>query len=254
MKIVILDGYTLNPGDLDWAPVQKLGEVEIYDRSKPEEIVQRAAGADAVLVNKVVLSETILDQLPGLKYIGVTATGFNNIDIQAAQKRGITVTNVRAYSSASVAQQTFALLLALVNRAEMHSQSVFEGEWTASADFCYTKSPLTELAGKTIGLIGLGDIGSQVARIAIAFGMRVIAYRKHPKPEHGIEMVPLEDIFTKSDVISLHCPLTDETREIVNSENLAKMKSNASAWRSYSLAASERRYESSTTFFLNMST
>ena len=227
MKIVILDGYTLNPGDLDWAPIQNLGEVEIYDRSKPEEIVERAAGAEVVVVNKVVLSEAILGQLPGLKYIGVTATGFNNIDIQSAQKRGITVTNVKAYSSASVAQQTFSLLLALVNRAEMHSQSVFAGEWTASADFCYTKSSLTELAGKTIGLIGLGDIGSQVAQIALAFGMKVIAYRKHPKLVEGIEMVTLDEIFRLSDVVSLHCPLTDETKEIINEDNLAKMKSTA---------------------------
>ncbi|CAG5071501.1 Hydroxypyruvate reductase [Dyadobacter sp. CECT 9623] len=227
MKIVILDGYTLNPGDLDWAPIKMLGEVEIYDRSKPEEIVERAAGAEVVFVNKVVLSGAILDQLPGLKYIGVTATGFNNIDIEAAKKPGIIVTNVRAYSSASVAQQTFALLLSLVNRAEMHSQSVFAGEWAASADFCYWKSPLTELAGKTIGLIGLGDIGSQVAQIAIAFGMKVIAYRKHPKPVEGIEMVSLDEIFKRSDVVSLHCPLTDGTKEIINKDNLAKMKSTA---------------------------
>ncbi|KAA0990940.1 D-2-hydroxyacid dehydrogenase [Dyadobacter aurulentus] len=227
MKIVILDGYTLNPGDLDWAPVQQLGDIEIYDRSKPDEIVQRAAGADAVLVNKVVLSKAILDQLPGLKYIGVTATGFNNIDTAAAKSNGIIVTNVRAYSSASVAQQTFALLLSLMNRAEMHSQSVFAGEWAASADFCYWKSPLTELAGKTMGLIGLGDIGSQVAQIALAFGMKVIAYRKHPKPVEGIEMVGLDEIFLRSDVVSLHCPLTEETKEVINKTNLAKMKPNA---------------------------
>ncbi|MHA4736789.1 D-2-hydroxyacid dehydrogenase [Dyadobacter sp. MSC1_007] len=227
MQIVILDGYTLNPGDQDWEPVYKLGNVTIFDRSKTEEIVARAADAEIVLVNKVVLSAETLAQLPQLKYIGVMATGYNNIDVEAAHKHGVTVTNVKAYGPASVAQQTFALLLSLVNRAETHSQSVFAGEWTSSPDFCYWKTPLTELAGKTMGLIGLGDIGSQVANIALAFGMNVIAYRKHPVPVDGIEMVPLDDIFTRSDVISLHCPLTDETREIINRESLSRMKSNA---------------------------
>jgi glycerate dehydrogenase len=227
MKITILDGYTLNPGDLDWASIQTLGDVEIYDRSAPEEIVERAADAEVLLVNKVVLSETILDQLPNVKYIGVMATGFNNIDIAAARKHNITVTNVKAYGPASVAQQTFALLLAIMNRAETHSQSVFAGDWVASPDFCYSKTPLTELAGKTMGLIGFGDIGSQVARIAAAFGMHVIVYRKHPSETEGVKMVTLEEIFEKSDVISLHCPLTDETKEIINKESLAKMKRNA---------------------------
>ncbi|WP_031530839.1 D-2-hydroxyacid dehydrogenase [Dyadobacter crusticola] len=227
MNIVILDGYTLNPGDLDWAPILELGNVEIYDRSRQEEIVERASDADAILVNKVVLSAATLSQLPRLKYIGVTATGYNNIDMEAAKKQGIVVTNVKAYSSASVAQQTFALLLALVNRVETHSQSVFAGEWASSQDFSYSKSPLIELAGKTMGLIGLGDIGSNVARIALALGMRVIAYRKHPQPVEGIEMVSLETLFESSDVVSLHCPLTEETREIVNKNSLALMKNSA---------------------------
>nr|WP_295929064.1 D-2-hydroxyacid dehydrogenase [uncultured Dyadobacter sp.] len=227
MNIVILDGYTLNPGDQDWAPIQKLGKVTIYDRSRTDEIVARAADAEILLVNKVVLSAETLAQLPKVKYIGVMATGFNNVDIEAARKQDVTVTNVKAYGPASVAQQTFALLLSLVNRAETHSQSVFAGEWVSSPDFCYWKTPLTELAGKTMGLIGLGDIGSQVARIALAFGMRVIAYRKHPAPADGIEMVSLDDIFTQSDVISLHCPLTEETREIINRDSLSRMKPNA---------------------------
>ena len=227
MNIVILDGYTLNPGDLDWSPIEKLGNVTIYDRSQPEEIVDRAKDAEVLLVNKVVLSEAILDQLPKVRYIGVMATGFNNIDIKGAQKHNITVTNVKAYGPASVAQQTFALLLALVNHAELHSQGVFAGEWVSSPDFCYWKTPLTELAGKTIGLIGLGDIGSQVANIALAFGMKVIAYRKHPVPTEAIEMVSLDEIFEKSDVLSLHCPLTDETKEIINKDRLAKMKRTA---------------------------
>ncbi|MCF2500376.1 D-2-hydroxyacid dehydrogenase [Dyadobacter chenhuakuii] len=227
MNIVILDGYTLNPGDLDWAPIHKLGHADIYDRSGAEEIIGRAKEAEALLVNKVVLTEAILDQLPKLKYIGVMATGYNNIHINAARKHNITVTNVKAYGPASVAQQTFALLLAVVNHAELHSQSVFAGDWVASPDFCYWKTPLTELAGKTMGLIGFGDIGSQVAKIALAFGMNVIAYRKHPTPTEGVEMVSLEEVFEKSDVVSLHCPLTDETKEIVNKDRLARMKRNA---------------------------
>jgi glycerate dehydrogenase len=227
MNIVILDGYTLNPGDLDWAPISRLGNIKIYERSQGEEILERAAEAEIVLVNKVILSETTLDQLPKLKYIGVMATGFNNIDIPAAKKNNITVTNVKAYGPASVAQQTFALLLSLANRAETHSQSVFAGEWANSKDFCYWKTPLTELAGKTMGLIGLGDIGSQVAGIARAFGMKVIAYRKRPAETEGVEMVTLDEVFTKSDVLSLHCPLTDDTREIVNRMTLSMMKPNA---------------------------
>jgi glycerate dehydrogenase len=229
MKIVILDGYTLNPGDLDWAPLHQLGDVKVYDRSKEDEIVERAADAEIILVNKVVLSEKTLDQLPNVKYIGVMATGYNNIDISAAQKHNIIVTNVKAYGPASVAQQTFALLLALVNHAELHSQSVFNGEWVASPDFCYWKTPLTELAGKTMGLIGLGDIGSQVAKIALAFGMKVVAYRKNPAQTDNsdIKMVTLEVVFRSSDVVSLHCPLTEETKELINAERLSWMKPNA---------------------------
>jgi glycerate dehydrogenase len=229
MNIVILDGYTLNPGDLDWSPLHELGQVAIYDRSQKNEIVERAREADALVVNKVVLTEDILDQLPKLKYIGVAATGYNNIDIEATKKRNITVTNVKAYGPASVAQHTFALILALFNRIETHSQSVYAGEWAASADFAYWKTPLTELAGKTIGLIGLGDIGSQVATIAQAFGMKVIAYRKNPTLTEvtHINMVTLDAIFKRSDVVSLHCPLTEETKGLINADTLGLMKKNA---------------------------
>jgi len=229
MNIVILDGYTLNPGDQDWAPVHALGNVTIYDRSTPEEIVKKAIEADAVLVNKVVLNEAILSQLPKLKYIGVCATGYNNIDIKTTRQRGIIVTNVKAYGPASVAQHTFALLLALVNHVELHSQSVLNGDWSVSADFCYWKTPLVELSGKTIGLIGLGDIGSQVARIASAFGMNVIAYRKNPGQTDNpdIQMVSLEEVFRQSDVLSLHCPLTEETKNLINKERLSWMKPTA---------------------------
>jgi len=226
MKIVILDGYTLNPGDQDWTPINVLGNVTVYDRSSPEEILDRAMEADAVLVNKVVLNESFLSQLPKLKYIGVCATGYNNIDINSTNKHGIVVTNVKAYGPASVAQHTFALLLALVNHIELHSQSVSNGDWQASADFCYWKTPLIELAGKTIGLVGLGDIGSQVAKIGLAFGMKVIAYRKNPEQtqNHEIKMVSLEELFKQSDVISLHCPLTEETKNLINTVRLSWMK------------------------------
>lgn len=226
MNIVILDGYTLNPGDLDWAPISELGKTTIYDRSSAEEIVERAQDADVVLVNKVILDDALLSKLPKLKYIGVCATGYNNIDTISTKKHGVTVTNVKAYGPASVAQHTFALLLALVNRIETHSQSVFAGEWSASADFAYWKTSLVELAGKTMGLIGLGDIGSQVAGIALAFGMKVIAYRKNPGQTDNprIKMVSLEELFKESDVISLHCPLTDETKNIIDKSSLSMMK------------------------------
>lgn len=229
MHIVILDGYTLNPGDLSWEPIEALGTLTIYDRTPTEQIVERAQDADLVLVNKVVLSAEHLAQLPKLKYIGVTATGYNNIDLDAARERGIVVTNVKGYSSPSVAQHTFGLLLALTNHVELHSQSVHSGDWTNASDFCYWKTPLVELSGKTMGLIGLGDIGTQVAQIALAFGMKVVVYRKHPSQTDNeqIKNVPLEELFRTSDVVSLHCPLTEETREIVNADSLALMKRSA---------------------------
>ena len=229
MKIVILDGYTLNPGDLSWESLQSLGDVTVYDRSAPDQIVERAANAEIVLVNKVVLSDAHLEQLPDLKYVGVMATGYNNVDVSAAKKQNIIVTNVKAYGPASVAQHTFGLLLALTNHLELHSQSVRNGDWAASQDFCYWKTPLIELAGKTLGLVGLGDIGSKVADIAKAMGMNVIAYRKNPgkSENNGITMVSLDALFEASDVISLHCPLTEETRELINTTRLGQMKSSA---------------------------
>jgi len=229
MKIVILDGYTLNPGDLSWESLQSLGDVTVYDRSSPDQIVARAANAEIVLANKVVLSDADLEQLPDLEYIGVMATGYNNVDVSAAKKQNIIVTNVKAYGPASVAQHTFGLLLALTNHLELHSQSVRNGDWAASQDFCYWKTPLIELAGKTLGLVGLGDIGSKVADIAKAMGMNVIAYRKNPdkSENNGITMVTLDALFENSDVISLHCPLTEETRELINTTRLGQMKSSA---------------------------
>lgn len=229
MNLVVLDGYTLNPGDLSWEPLESIGNFTEYDRTPSDLIVERAKDADIVLVNKVILTKEIISKLPKLRYIGVLATGYNNIDIEAAKEKGITVTNVRAYGPASVAQQSFALLLALVNHAELHSQSVHAGEWTNAADWCYWKTPLVELAGKTMGLIGFGDIGSQVARIAQAFGMKVIVYRKNPSKsaQDDIELVSLDELFRKSDVVSLHCPLTDETKGVINTTHLSLMKPTA---------------------------
>ncbi|HEV7349218.1 D-2-hydroxyacid dehydrogenase [Telluribacter sp.] len=229
MNIVILDGYTLNPGDLSWEPLHELGNLTIYDRTSPEQVVERSREANIVLVNKQVLTREHLAQLPQLQYIGVTATGYNNVDIEAAREQGIVVTNVKGYGSPSVAQHTFALLLGLVNHVELHSQSVHQGDWTNLPDFCYWKTPLVELHGKTMGLIGLGDIGTQVAGIALAFGMKVLVHRKNPsqtdQPE--IQNVSLDELFRRSDVISLHCPLTDETREIINKDSLSLMKPTA---------------------------
>ncbi len=228
MNITYLDGYTLNPGDLSWEPLEKLGNFTVYDRTSPGDIVARASDADIALSNKVYLSAEILAQLPKLRYIGVTATGYNNVDLEAARQRGIVVTNVRGYSTSAVAQHTFSLLLGLTNHTELHSQSVRAGDWTNAADWCYWKTPLVEISGKTIGLIGLGDIGTQVARIALAFGMRVLAHRKSDTPgEEGIELVELDVLFRESDVVSLHCPLTDGTNEMINAESLAKMKPSA---------------------------
>ncbi len=228
MNITYLDGYTLNPGDLSWEPLEKLGNFTDYDRTSPEDIVARAADAEVVLSNKVFLSAETLAQLPKLRYIGVTATGYNNVDLAAAQERGIVVTNVRGYSTSAVAQHTFSLLLGLTNHTELHSQSVRAGDWTNAEDWCYWKTPLVEIAGKTIGLLGLGDIGTQVARIALAFGMRVVAHRKSDAPAgEDIKLVGLDELFRESDVVSLHCPLTDETSEIIDAESLAKMKPSA---------------------------
>ncbi len=229
MKIVILDGYTMNPGDLDWKPITSLGDVTIYDRSTADEVVERAADASIVLTNKVEITREMITQLPALKYIGVMATGYNIVDLQAATDHGITVTNVRGYSTNAVAQHTFALLLALVNRVETHSNMVRAGRWASSIDFTFRETPLLEIADKTIGLIGLGDIGQKVADIAKAFGMRVIAYRKNPEKttDPNIEMVTMDELFRRSDVLSLHIPLSAETEHIVNSANLEKMKTTA---------------------------
>lgn len=228
-KIVVLDGYTLNPGDLSWESLQALGSCDIYDRSTPPEVLKRAGGAEVVLVNKVVLNRETLSMLSRLKYIGVTATGYNIVDVAAARDGKITVTNVPSYGTRSVAQMTIALLLELTQRVGHHAQTVRDGRWSASPDFCYWDFPLLELDGLTMGIIGFGRIGRAVAEIAAAFGMKVLAHgRTNALGAQGpATMVELETLFRQSDVISLHCPLTPETKQLVNAQRLSWMKPSA---------------------------
>lgn len=226
MKIVVLDGFTANPGDLSWKGLEELGTITVFDRTKPEETVARAADADIVLTNKVIISREIMMQLPQLKYIGVLATGYNVVDIEAAHERSIIVTNVPAYSTESVAQMVFAHLLTVTNRTEHYALQNRQGRWTKNPDFCYWDFPHMELAGKTFGIVGLGNIGRRVAEIALAFGMRVKALTSKAANAlpAGIEKADLEELLAKSDVISLHCPLTDTTRHLINYETLQQMK------------------------------
>ena len=226
MKIVVLDGFTANPGDLSWKGLKELGTITVFDRTKPGETVARAADADIVLTNKVIISREIMMQLPQLKYIGVLATGYNVVDIEAAHERSIIVTNVPAYSTESVAQMVFAHLLTVTNRTEHYALQNRQGRWTKNPDFCYWDFPHMELAGKTFGIVGLGNIGRRVAEIALAFGMRVKALTSKAANAlpAGIEKADLEELLAKSDVISLHCPLTDTTRHLINYETLQQMK------------------------------
>ncbi|MCC6445199.1 MAG: D-2-hydroxyacid dehydrogenase [Armatimonadetes bacterium] len=229
MKIVVLDGYTLNPGDLSWDALNALGDCSFYDFTLPGQVVERAAGAEAVLTNKVSLTRSHLESLPDLRYIGVLATGFNMVDIQTARERNIPVSNVPAYGTASVSQMTFALLLELTQHIGHHARTVQDGLWAESLYFCYWDYPLIELAGLTMGIIGLGNIGQAVSRLARAFEMPVIAYT--PRPKAGIaadiNLVGLETVFQESDVVSLHCPLTPDTEKLVNADRLSLMKPSA---------------------------
>lgn len=229
MKIVILDGYSANPGDLSWEELEQMGEVTVYDRTSPSETVQRAANADVVLTNKVVIDREKIAQLPRLKYIGVLATGYNVVDIEAAHERGIVVTNVPAYSTESVAQMVFAHLLTVTNRTEHYAIQNRSGRWSASPDFCYWDFPLMELAGKTIGIVGLGNIGHRVAEIALAFGMKVKAVTSKSQEQlpAGIEKADLQTLLSSADVLSLHCPLTANTRHLINADTLRLMKPTA---------------------------
>ena len=221
MNIVVLDGYTLNPGDLSWDALRELGPCEIYDRSASDEIVPRSASAEIVLTNKIKLNDGYMSALPALKYIGVTATGYNIVDFAAARKRKVIVTNVPTYGTQSVAQMTFALLLELAQHVGHHVQTVREGRWTRSPDFCYWDYPLIELDGLTMGIIGFGRIGQAVGKLAEAFGMKVLTHSRKQRAEE------MENLFGQSDVISLHCPLTPETKHLVNAERLAWMKPTA---------------------------
>ena len=229
MNIVILDGYTANPGDLSWDELKTMGEVTVYDRTCPSETVARAAEADIVLTNKVVIGKEEMAQLPRLKYIGVLATGYNVVDIEAAHERGITVTNVPAYSTESVAQMVFAHLLTVTNRTEHYAIANCEGRWTNNKDFCYWDFPHMELSGKTFGIIGLGNIGQRVAAIAHALGMRVYAYTSKSEDQlpSYVEKKSMDEILSECDVISLHCPLTPDTRHLINSQTLQMMKPSA---------------------------
>ncbi len=229
MNIVILDGYTAQPGDLSWKELEDLGDVTVYDRTKPEETVARAAQAEIVLTNKVVIGRREIEQLPNLRYIGVLATGYNVVDIEAAHERGIIVTNVPAYSTESVAQMVFAHLLTVTNRTEHYALQNRDGRWSKSPDFCYWDTPLTELSGKTFGIVGLGNIGQRVAQIALAFGMKVKALTSKAAEAlpTGIEKADITELLSTSDVISLHCPLTDNTRQMINAKTIGLMKSTA---------------------------
>ena len=229
MKIVILDGYTANPGDLSWNGVEKLGEVSVYDRTKPCETLERVADAEIVLTNKVVITREMMAKLPQLKYIGVLATGYNVVDIVAAKEYGITVTNVPAYSTESVAQMVFAHLLTVTNRTEHYAIQNRGDRWSGNPDFCYWDFPHMELAGKTFGIVGLGHIGQRVAQIATAFGMKVKALTSKPVEAlpGNIEKASIEELLATSDVLSLHCPLTEDTRHLINVHTLQQMKPSA---------------------------
>ena len=218
MKIVVLDGYAANPGDLSWDGMKALGECVIYERTAPEQVLERAAGAEVVLTNKVVITAEHIAALPDLKYIGVLATGYNIVDVEAARNRGIVVTNIPAYSTDSVAQMVFAHILNICLQVQHYTEEVRGGRWTSSPDFCFWDTPLMELSGKKLGIVGLGHTGSATARIAIGFGMQVCAYtsKSHFQLIPEIKKMELDELFTQCDVVSLHCPLTDATREMVN--------------------------------------
>ncbi len=226
MKICILDGYSLNPGDLDWSPVERLGDVTLFDRTPADKIVERAADADIVLTNKVPFSADTLRQLPRLRFICVLATGYNIIDTEAAARQGVVVANIPAYSTMSVAQMAFAHILNITNHVASYAREVADGKWTNCPDFCFWDSALTELAGKTMGIVGLGNTGMATARIAVAMGMKVVAMTSKSAdtlPE-GITPAPLDDVLASADVVSLHCPLTPSTRHLINAASIAKMK------------------------------
>lgn len=226
MKIVILDGYTATQDDLSWKGIESLGDVTVFDRTCPEDVVGRCQDAEAVLTNKVVMSEDVINRLPNLKYIGVLATGYNVVDLSAAHKRGITVTNIPSYSTNSVAQMVFAHVLNATMHVGHYADENRKGRWSHSEDFCWMDTPVTELYGKAIGVVGLGNIGNAVAQIANAFGMKVLAWTSKSQEQLSeyINKVSFDELLEQSDIITLHCPLTNETREIICADSIRKMK------------------------------
>ena len=230
MKIVILDAYTSNPGDLSWDKFESLGDFIAYDYTAPEQTAERMADADAVITNKTVITREAIEGAKNLKYIGVLATGFNIVDVECAKEKNIPVCNVPTYSTAAVAQLTFALITEIYNQIGVHSAAVHAGEWTKSRDFSFCKTPLICLENKTIGIIGFGKIGSSVAKLAEAYGMNILCYvpRAKPQPEiKNFRFVSLDELLESSDIVSLHCPLTPETKGMVNGEFISKMKKSA---------------------------
>lgn len=230
MKTVILDGYTLNPGDNPWTGLEKICELAIYERTTPEQILKRAQNADIILTNKTTLNANIIKALPKLKFISVLATGYNVVDLAAATARKIPVSNVPGYSPPSVAQHVFAMLLNHANKVAMHDMAVKNGQWAQQEDFCFWNAPLIELAGKKMGIVGFGDIGKKVGMLANSFGMGVLAYAPRPKPipqYSPFNFVSLENLFRKADVVSLHCPLTTNNNKFINKKLLSTMKTNA---------------------------
>ena len=227
MQIVVLDGYALNPGDLSWDELENLGDLKVYDRTPEDKIKQRIGEAEIVFTNKTPITEEILSDCPQIKYVGVLATGYNVVDIEAANKYDVTVTNVPNYGTTAVAQHTFALLLEMCNHVSEHDSSVKSGEWAKALDFCFWDAPLTELTGKTMGIVGYGSIGQQSGKLAQAFGMDVLAYDPEPNLElesDQLQYVELEELWAKADVISLHCPLFEATTGIINHQSIAQMK------------------------------
>lgn len=235
MKIVVLDGYVLNPGDISWAGFEEIGEVTVYDRSEPETVVERIGDAEIILTNKTVIDRAVIEKCHGLKYIGVNATGYNVVDVAAAKEAGIVVTNVPAYGTDAVAQFTFALMLELCNKVGLHSRSVASGDWIRAKDFSYNLAPLIDIKGKTLGIIGFGSIGSRVAQIAMAFGMNVLVNSRTEKPlpetpyisGSRISWADRETVLKEADIITLHCPLFPETERLINRESIAMMKDGA---------------------------
>lgn len=230
MKIVNLDGYTTNPGDLSWDGIRRFGDYTVYDRTPADKVIERAKGANILIINKTVVTKEILDALsPELEYIGLQSTGYNVVDCEHARKLGVTVCNIPSYSTNAVAQLVFAFILQITNEVTLHADAVRNGEWCRCEDFCFWKKPLTELAGKTIGIIGFGAIGQKVAQISEAFDMKILAYNPRPKSAGNLDVAftDMDTLLKKSDIITCHCPLTSETKGLINAENIAKMKNSA---------------------------